>query len=142
MDPESLRAFLLTLPHVTESVQWGDDLVFRAAGKSLGGKMFAVASLSPCGRAVLSFAAGPERFAELVEREGIIPAPYLARAHWVALERWDTLPANELKSLLRDARELVFAKLPARTRARLDSSPPQRKPARKKSSSVRKRRKS
>lgn len=130
-DAESLRAFLLTLPHVAETVQWGDNLLFWSAKKSDGGKMFAVVGLSPGRDAVLSFAAGPERFAELVEREGIFPAPYLARAHWVALERWDALPAAELKSLLRDARNLVYAKLPARTRARLESSPSPRKPAKK-----------
>ncbi|MGA7887345.1 MAG: MmcQ/YjbR family DNA-binding protein [Acidobacteriaceae bacterium] len=133
MDPETTRAFLLTLPHVAETVQWGDNLVFWAADKSVGGKMFAVVGLSPDRGAVLSFAAGPERFAELVEREGIFPAPYLARAHWVAVERWSALPAAELKALLRDARDLVYAKLPARTRARLESSPAQRKPANKKS---------
>jgi predicted DNA-binding protein (MmcQ/YjbR family) len=139
MDAETTRAFLLTLPHVAETLQWGESLVFWVADKSSGGKMFAVLTLgSP--RCVLSFAAGPERFAELVEREGIFPAPYLARAHWVAVERWDTLPVAELKSLLHDARDLVFAKLPARTRAVLVSSPPQRKSAKKKSPSVRKKR--
>lgn len=139
MDPESLRAFLLTLPHVAETVQWGDNLVFWVADKSIGGKMFAVVGLSPDRGRVLSFAAGPERFAELIERERIFPAPYLARAHWVALERWDALSATELKSLLHDARNLVYAKLPARTRARLDSAAPKGKPARKRSLSARKR---
>lgn len=134
MDVESLRAFLLTLPHVAETVQWGDNLVFWVADKSIGGKMFALASLTPDHGAVLSFAAGPERFAELIEREGIFPAPYLARAHWVALERWNTLPVAELKSLLRDAHELVWAKLPARTRALLAVAPPQQKPPQRKSS--------
>lgn len=138
MDAESLRAFLLTLPHVAETMQWGDNLVFWTANKSQGGKMFAVLVLdSP--RAVLSFAAGPERFAELIEREGIFPAPYLARAHWVALERWDALPAAELKSLLRDARDLVYAKLPARTRSRIEGSTTQRKSAKKKSPARRQR---
>jgi predicted DNA-binding protein (MmcQ/YjbR family) len=128
MDPESIRAFLLTLPHVAETLQWGESLVFWAADKSIGGKMFAVLTLgSP--RGVLSFAAGPESFAELIEREGVFPAPYLARAHWVALERWDTLPSAELRSLLRGARDLVYAKLPARTRALLESSPPPGKSA-------------
>jgi predicted DNA-binding protein (MmcQ/YjbR family) len=143
VNPESTRAFLLTLPQVAETMQWGDNLVFWVADKSIGGKMFAVVSLSPGHAAgktsVLSFAAGPERFAELVEREGIFPAPYLARAHWVALERWDTLSGAELKSLLRDARKLVYAKLPARTRARLESAAPQGKPAGKKPLSTRKR---
>ncbi|MGC2301112.1 MAG: MmcQ/YjbR family DNA-binding protein [Acidobacteriaceae bacterium] len=117
MDAESLRAFLLTLPDVCETMQWGDNLVYWVGDKAVGGKMFALASLEPDHGAVLSFAAGPERFSELVEIEGVFPAPYLARAHWVAVERWNTLPAAELKVLLRAARELIYAKLPARTKA-------------------------
>ena len=117
MDAESLRAFLLTLPDVCETMQWGDNLVYWVGDKAVGGKMFALASLEPDHGAVLSFAAGPERFPELVEIEGVFPAPYLARAHWVAVERWNTLPAAELKELLHAARELIYAKLPARTKA-------------------------
>jgi len=116
MDAESLRAYLLTLPDVTETMQWGDNLVYWVGDKSIGGKMFALASLSPDHGAVVSFAAGPERFAELVEREGVLPAPYLARAHWVALERWSALPVAELKELLCQARDRVYDKLPRRTR--------------------------
>ncbi len=116
MDAESLRTHLLSLPDVCETMQWGESLVYWAADKAIGGKMFAVVTLgSP--NSVISFAAGPEGFAELVEREGIFPAPYLARAHWVAVERWNTLPAAELRELLDRARELVREKLPARTKA-------------------------
>lgn len=127
MDAESLRGFLLTLPDVAETMQWGDNLVYWVGDKSIGGKMFALASLSPDHGAVLSFAAGPERFAELVEREGVVPAPYLARAHWVAVERWDTLTATELKSELRHAHEVVYAKLPKRTKTALAMSPAEKK---------------
>ena len=119
MDAESLRAFLLSLPDVCETMQWGDNLVFWVGDKKIGGKMFALCSLTP-DRGVLSFAAGPERFAELVEVEGVFPAPYLARAHWVAVERWNTLPASELKELLRGARGIVYEKLPKKTKAALD----------------------
>lgn len=84
--------------------------------------MFALCSLEPDHGAVLSFAAGPERFAELVEVEGVFPAPYLARAHWVAVERWNTLPASELKELLRGARGIVYEKLPKKTKEKLDES--------------------
>ena len=70
-----------------------------AGDKAIGGKMFAVVDLGK-GGPVMSYAAGPERFAELVEREGIIPAPYLARAHWVAVERWDVFRASEWQSEL------------------------------------------
>jgi predicted DNA-binding protein (MmcQ/YjbR family) len=112
MDAEKLRRMLLSLPHIEETVQWGDDLVFWVGDKSIGGKMFAVVNLSGAGKVVIAFAAGPERFAELVEVEGIIPAPYLARMHWVALERWDALRASELEEFLRAAHALIFNKLP------------------------------
>ena len=127
MDVESLRAYLLSLPDVAETVQWGDNLVYWVADKAIGGRMFALASLTPDHGAVLSFAAGPERFAELVELEGVRPAPYLARAYWVAVESWNTLPAAELKELLRRARDVVYEKLPRRTKDVLAASPAARK---------------
>jgi len=115
MDAERVRAYLLALPDVAETMQWGETLVYWVGDKAIGGKMFAVISLG-APKSVMSFAAGPERFAELVEREGLFPAPYLARAHWVAMERWDTLGAQELQALLTAARGLIYAKLPKRTR--------------------------
>lgn len=127
MDAERLRTYLLSLPDVVETTQWGDNLVFWVGDKAIGGKMFALASLTPDHGGVLSFAAGPERFAELVEREGVFPAPYLARAHWVAVERWSTLPVNELRELLRAARALIYEKLPNRTKAVLAMAPGEKK---------------
>jgi predicted DNA-binding protein (MmcQ/YjbR family) len=126
MDAERLRAFLLALPDVAETMQWGETLVYWVGDKTIGGKMFAVISLG-APNSVMSFAAGPEGFAELVEREGIFPAPYLARAHWVALKQWDTLPSNELKELLVRAREIVYARLPKRTRDVLAMAPGEKK---------------
>ncbi len=122
MDAESLRTFLLALPHVCETMQWGDNLVYWVGDKKIGGKMFALVSLEPDHRAVLSFAAGPERFAELVEVEGLFPAPYFARIHWVAVERWNTLPASALKDLLQAARGIVYEKLPKKTKAALEAA--------------------
>lgn len=80
--------------------------------------MFAVLVLEPA-RVWLSLKATPEEFAELTERPGIIPAPYAARYYWIALESHDALPAGELKLLLRRSYELVFAKLPKKTRGSL-----------------------
>jgi predicted DNA-binding protein (MmcQ/YjbR family) len=116
MNVESLRTFLLSLPHVAETMQWGDNLVFWVGDKAIGGKMFALANLSGGGHGVLSFAAGPERYAELVEVEGAYPAPYLARAHWVAIESYDVFASNELKDHLRNAHSIVYEKLPKRTK--------------------------
>lgn len=106
MDIEWLRNFCLSLPHVTEQVQWGDNLVFKVAGK-----IFVVAPLEPAERC-LSFKCSDEDFAELIERPGIVPAPYLARAHWVALETEHPVGQAELEALLRNAHGLVFSKLP------------------------------
>jgi predicted DNA-binding protein (MmcQ/YjbR family) len=116
MDAERLREFLLKLPHVEETVQWGENLVFWAGDKAIGGKMFALANLDGPGKGVLSFHAGADRYNELLENEGVIPAPYMARIFWVCLERWDALAQRELEDLLTRAYELVFAKLPKRTK--------------------------
>jgi predicted DNA-binding protein (MmcQ/YjbR family) len=110
MNIEQLRKICLALPAVTEQIQWGDDLLFKVAGK-----MFAVASLEPA-RVWLSLKVSPENFAELTERPGIIPAPYLARAKWIALESSEALSPSELAPLLRASYDLVVAKLPRRTR--------------------------
>ena len=101
-----VRAYCLGFPGAEENVQWGNDLVLKVASK-----MFAVTSLEPA-RVCLSFKVTPEEFAELTERPGIIPAPYLARARWIALEDEHALPPAELKRLLRQSYDLVVAGLP------------------------------
>ena len=125
MDIEQIRAYCLSLPHVTEKVQWGYDLVFK-----IGGKMFAVTALEAA-PVCLSFKCTPETFAELVERDSIIPAPYVARYHWVALEHFNALRDKELKALLRNAYDLVFEKLPRKARTELDGKSTPRRAVRK-----------
>ncbi len=115
MDAERAREFLLSLPHVVETQQWGDNLVFWTGDKALGGKMFCLVDLSGADFGAVSFAAGPERFAELVERDGLRPAPYFARIHWVAADRWSALRHAEWEELFRAAHERVFATLTKRT---------------------------
>lgn len=113
MNVEWIRRYCMALPHTTETVQWGYDLVFK-----IGGKMYAVAPLEPA-PVVLSFKCSPENFEELTERPGIVTAPYLARAQWVALQNHDALTAAELKRLLRQAYDLILAKLPKKTQRAL-----------------------
>jgi predicted DNA-binding protein (MmcQ/YjbR family) len=116
MNYESVREFCLGLPHATEEVLWGNDLVFK-----IGGKMFACLPLepSPAKPIRLTFKCTPEDFAEFIEREGIIPAPYAARHHWIALESFDLFTSRELERLLKLAYELVRDKLPKKLRATL-----------------------
>jgi predicted DNA-binding protein (MmcQ/YjbR family) len=116
MDAERAREYLLRLPHTAETMQWGANLVFWVGDKAIGGKMFAVLNLDEDQKAVLSFAAGPERFAELLETEGVFPAPYLARAYWVSLRNWGVLRSTELEEHLKLAHSLIYGKLPKKTR--------------------------
>lgn len=113
MDIEAIRKHCMSLPYATEQVQWGDNLVFK-----VGGKIFAVAPLEPA-TAWLSFKCGEEEFVELIERPGIIPAPYLARAKWVALEHDAAIDHAEIERLLETAHGMVFAKLPKKVQAQL-----------------------
>src|SRR5438552_15176049 len=95
MDIETVRPYCLSFPHATENVQWGNDLVFKIAGK-----MFAVVALEGPVKYAMSFKCAEDTFNELIEREGIDPAPYMARNEWVALERFAETKAKELSALL------------------------------------------
>jgi predicted DNA-binding protein (MmcQ/YjbR family) len=122
MDIEKIRKQCLSLPHTTEQVQWGYDLVFK-----VDGKMFAVAPLEVA-PTCLSFKCRAENFAELCERPEIIPAPYMARAQWVALQSPDAIPDDELRSLLAESYQLVWERLPKKRRETLSGE--SAKPAR------------
>ena len=128
-----MREICLSFSGATEQVQWGCDLVFK-----VGGKMFAVTPLEPA-PVCLSFKASPENFADLTERPDIIPAPYLARAQWVALQTRDALPAEELARLLRESYDIVLAKLPKKTRDALSVAKPSARNARRDKSAKKKR---
>jgi predicted DNA-binding protein (MmcQ/YjbR family) len=114
---EQLRELCLSFPGVTEQMQWGDDLLFK-----VGGKMFAVTPLVPA-KIWISLKANAENFAELTERPGILPAPYLARAKWISLESADALPDAEIAQLVRGSYELVLAKLPRKMRESVAKGP-------------------
>jgi predicted DNA-binding protein (MmcQ/YjbR family) len=116
MNIEWVRRYCIGLPHTTEQIQWGHDLVFK-----IGGKMYAAGPVDGRWDVCLSFKAGPEEFAELCERPGIIPAPYMARAQWVALQNWDALTVPELRRLLRGSYDMVLTKLPKKRQAELKS---------------------
>lgn len=113
MDLDSIRSYCLSFPHATEDIQWGDDLLFRIAGK-----IFAGTGLSAPSSNRISLKCTPEKFAELIERKGIIPAPYTARYHWVSAE-FDALSDRELKALIKNSYEMVLSKLPKKARLQL-----------------------
>jgi predicted DNA-binding protein (MmcQ/YjbR family) len=115
MNIDELRQFCLSFPGAAEDVKWGNDLTF-----SVGKKMFAVTGIETAQTAV-SFKCTPEKFAELVEQDGIIPAHYVARYHWVTVEKIDALETEELKRLIENSYEMVREKLPKKLRNELNA---------------------
>ena len=106
MTIDTVRAICRKLPEVTEDVKWGHDLCFCVAGK-----MFAVVGLER--PHAIAFKCTPESFGELIERHGIIPAPYMARNLWVQeQELGEALERRQLEPLLHTAYALVVARLP------------------------------
>ena len=107
MKVADVEKFLLSLPHTTLSVQWGNDRVFKIAGK-----MYAVLGFhDDKSLHGMSFKASEESFRILTELPGIIPAPYLARAHWVALDKPTRLPAKDLRAYLTRAHAIIASGL-------------------------------
>lgn len=106
MNVEEIRKYCMSFPGATENLQWGDDLCFK-----IHGKIFAIVSLTAVPQK-FCFKCTPETFAELIEREGIHPAPYVGRYKWVMLDRLDALGGNELTDLIRQSYEMVAAKAP------------------------------
>jgi predicted DNA-binding protein (MmcQ/YjbR family) len=121
MTIETLRKICQKLPAVTEDVKWGSDLCFSVAKK-----MFVVVNLEPPHQ--IGFKCTPETFGELVERPGIIPAPYMARNMWVQEQSLgETLTRRELEVLVRTSYDLVVAKLPKSKRPTAAAASPTRR---------------
>ena len=102
MTPQQVTDFCMQLPGAREDYKWGGVRVFSVAGN----KMFALLSEG------LAFKVAPELFLGMVDRPGIRPAPYLARAHWVSMNEPFPLGEAELRELLTCAHQLVVRRLP------------------------------
>lgn len=107
MDIKAIAAFCLSLPGAREDYKWGGVRVFSIATN----KMFAVMGLSGDD---LAFKVGSDLFLGYVDRPGIRPAPYLARAHWISMALPPPLSDGELTDLLTRSHQLVVARLPKR----------------------------
>jgi predicted DNA-binding protein (MmcQ/YjbR family) len=115
MNIDEIREFCLSFPHATEDVKWDNDLAF-----CVGKKMFAVTGLETANTS-LSLKCTAEKFAELIEKDGIVPAQYVARYHWVTLQKLDAMKINELKDLINQSYKMVWDKLPKNLQKQLNS---------------------
>ncbi|WP_095079000.1 MmcQ/YjbR family DNA-binding protein [Pseudomonas sp. Irchel s3h17] len=112
MTEDEVAGFCLALPGAREDYKWGGVRVFSVAGN----KMFALQNLR--GES-LAFKVDKDLFLGHVDRPGIGPAPYLARAQWIIMHTPYPLGALELQALLRRSHQLVVSKLPKRVQVGL-----------------------
>src|SRR5687768_12450273 len=80
LDEAALRRLTAAWPGVGAGIKWEADLVFM-----VDAKMFCALCVAGPEKGKLAFKVESGRFLELTDRPGVIPAPYLARAHWIAL---------------------------------------------------------
>ena len=113
MTIEEIRNFALSLPGTTEDIKWEHNLCF-----SVGSKIFLIANPDQYPVSA-SFKTTVEGFEELTNREGIIPAPYLARNKWVLVEDIERIGKAEWELFIKGSYDLVFSKLPKKIREQL-----------------------
>jgi predicted DNA-binding protein (MmcQ/YjbR family) len=111
-DVDWIRKLCLSFPDVTEDMPWGDDLCFKVRGKIFTGMV-----LSDGRFPRITLKCSPEIFHDLLEIEGISPAPYVGRYKWVMLANSNVLPSDELEALIRQSYDLVVAKAPKKRAA-------------------------
>ncbi len=117
-DVEWIRRLCLSFPDATEDMPWGDDLCFKVRGKIFTGMV-----LSDGRFPRITLKCAPEIFHDLLEIEGIFPAPYVGRYKWVTLANSNVLASDELEALIRQSYELVAAKAPKQAKALRKSKP-------------------
>lgn len=119
-DVDWIRKLCLSFPDVTEDMPWHDDLCFKVRGKIFTGMV-----LSDGRFPRITLKCAPETFHELLEIEGISPAPYVGRYNWVTLASSNVLHSDELEALIRQSYGLVAAKAPKKKSA--GGNPPNRR---------------
>ena len=99
--------FCQSLKAATHVVQWRGASVWK-----IGGKIFAIcANWGKGDPDKISFKCTDLSYSLLCQQPGIIPAPYLARAKWVQMEKAGAMSNEDLKSYIRMAHTIIAGKL-------------------------------
>ena len=114
MTPKQIDRYCASLPAATRTVQWEGVVVFK-----VGGKMFCL--IAPPDHSVgrICFKCPPEHYEALSRSRGFRPAPYLARAKWVALDDPRILTPAETRAYVKRAHAVIAAALPKKKQAAL-----------------------
>jgi len=114
MNYTRLVSYCKKLPNARYERKWGNTLAFM-----VDRKMFALFILDERDRPTdLWCKVDDENFLPYTGQPGIRPAPYLARAKWIAVAS-DAMTDDTAKQVLRRARDLIFSKLPKRLQQQL-----------------------
>lgn len=105
-------------PGVTRDIKWGDALVC-----SVGDKMFVMTHADGREGGRLAFKVADQQFLELTDQPGVIAAPCLARARWIAITKPWRFTTAELQALLLDACATVRVKLSKKAQSALGPLP-------------------
>jgi predicted DNA-binding protein (MmcQ/YjbR family) len=114
VNENDLSAFSSPWPGVTQDIKWEDDLVF-----SVSGKMFAVYCMRGPDKGRLSFKVDSDRFLELTDQPGIVPAHYMSRAFWITVAEPERFSRETIENFVQHSYELVRATLSKRLQAGL-----------------------
>lgn len=116
MTRDEFNDFCQALKATTNVVQWGNASVWK-----IGGKIFAVCSTWGEGKhAKISFKCSDMTYSMLPQQQGIIPAPYLARAKWVQIEEAGAMSDEDVKAYIKMAYTIIGWKLTKVLRAELE----------------------
>ncbi|QCK16055.1 MmcQ/YjbR family DNA-binding protein [Mangrovivirga cuniculi] len=107
MNIEDLRAYCLSLPHTSEDMPFGEDvLAFRVYGK-----IFALTDISEFKS--INLKCDPERALELRERyEFVKPGYHMNKKHWNTVEMSPDCSDTFLKDLVNHSYDCVYKTLP------------------------------
>lgn len=115
MTRDEFDAFCKSLPATTHVIQWGNASVWK-----VGGKIFAICSRWGDGdHQRIGFKCSDMSYSLLTQQDGMIPAPYLARAKWVQMEKEGALSEEDLKAYIVAAHKIIAAKLTKKARKEL-----------------------
>ena len=115
MTVEDIRDFCISLPKAREDIKYGSDLCF-----SIGKKIFCGTRME--GPFKTGIKCDESDFAELIEREGIVPMPQLSATYWIRIENDKALTAQEWKRYIKKSYRLVLKALPKKIKGAIKHS--------------------
>lgn len=120
MDIDAVKHFCRTFPGAQETLNGAPSNILSY---KVGTRKFAYFKTSSPEQWRFSVRVTPERFLELTDQDGIKPARYMHRFHWVTIVEVASVPEDYLKALIQWSYQKARSGLPKSEQRAL---PPQR----------------